>query len=147
MGDGGSLFLGFLLVTIGIHVMEKQATNKEHNYFYMILILIAFFIIPVLDSIRVYLTRIKNGNSPFRADKTHLHHILLRLGYTHKNVAIWVLNFAIFLFVIALTLVNLTSITLSVVMLMAIFYIVMKLLVYIISLYKWQSKIKEMENT
>ena len=145
MGDAGSLFLGFILVSLGIRMLESQIVNKENNPLYMTLIVIAFFIIPVLDSIRVYLTRIKNGYSPFRADKSHLHHILLRLGLSHKNITIWISVLLLFLFIIGLALINKTSITLAVTILIAVFYLIMKFLVYVIHLYKWQKRIKEME--
>ena len=85
MGDAGSLFLGFILVTFGIHFMEKQHSTNNYGYAYGFLILVAFFSIPVLDSIRVYVGRIKQGNSPFKADKSHLHHLLLTAGLTHKK--------------------------------------------------------------
>lgn len=147
MGDGGSLFLGFLLVTIGIHIMEKHVIQKQQNYLYEALIIVAFFIIPVLDSIRVYLTRIRKGHSAFRADKSHLHHILLRLGFSHKNIAMWVSMMILFLFIVGLGIVNLSSITLSILVLILVFYLLMKILVYIVSLYKWQNKIKEMERS
>jgi len=146
MGDAGSLFLGFILVCLGIHMLESQVVNKENNPLYVTLIVMAFFIIPVLDSIRVYLTRIKKGYSPFKADKSHLHHILLRLGFSHKNITVWISAFILFMFIIGLGLINLTSITKSVLTLILVFYLILKFLVFIINLYKWHKKIKELES-
>ncbi len=98
MGDAGSLFLGFILVTLGIQFMENQQVNKDYGYAYGFLILVAFFSIPVLDSLRVYVGRIKEGNSPFKADKSHLHHLLLTAGLTHKKIALFVVLFCMILF-------------------------------------------------
>jgi hypothetical protein len=38
---------------------------------------------PVMDTLRVMTMRILNGNPPFKADKTHLHHIIIAAGTTH----------------------------------------------------------------
>ena len=39
--------------------------------------------IPIFDTIRVSLTRIKQHRSPFMPDKNHIHHLLLRTGLSH----------------------------------------------------------------
>jgi len=40
-------------------------------------------IIPLYDTLRVFTTRILKGKSPFYPDKTHIHHLLLDLGFSH----------------------------------------------------------------
>lgn len=145
MGDSGSLFLGFFLVTSGIHFMEKQAISNSQNHLCLFLLLVAFFTIPVLDSIRVYLGRIKEGYSPFRADKSHLHHLLLHVGLPHKKIALLVTLFALFLSFIGLSLTSLFSITSTIVALMAAFWSIIKLLLMINELYKWRKMIQVME--
>lgn len=44
---------------------------------------VATLCIPVFDTLRVMSTRIIQGNSPFKPDKTHLHHLFIKLGYSH----------------------------------------------------------------
>ena len=39
--------------------------------------------VPIFDTIRVSLTRIKQHRSPFQPDKNHIHHLLLRTGLNH----------------------------------------------------------------
>jgi UDP-N-acetylmuramyl pentapeptide phosphotransferase/UDP-N-acetylglucosamine-1-phosphate transferase len=39
--------------------------------------------VPIFDTIRVSITRIKKGRSPFQPDKNHIHHLLLRTGLSH----------------------------------------------------------------
>ena len=39
--------------------------------------------VPIFDTIRVSLTRIKQHRSPFNPDKNHIHHLLLRTGLNH----------------------------------------------------------------
>lgn len=145
MGDAGSLFLGFILVTFGIHFMEKQHSTNNYGYAYGFLILVAFFSIPVLDSIRVYVGRIKQGNSPFKADKSHLHHLLLTAGLTHKKISLFVVLFCMILFFIGFGLISYFSTTLIILAIMTLFWTIVKLLLMISSLHEWQQKIKEIE--
>jgi hypothetical protein len=44
--------------------------------------------VPIFDTFRVFTTRIVRGNSPFRADRTHLHHYLLDLGFNHAQTVL-----------------------------------------------------------
>ena len=39
--------------------------------------------VPLFDTIRVSLTRLKQHRSPFQPDKNHIHHLLLRTGLNH----------------------------------------------------------------
>lgn len=145
MGDAGSLFLGFILVTLGIHFIEKQHATNNYGYDYGFLILVAFFSIPVLDSIRVYIGRIKQGKSPFKADKSHLHHLLLTAGLTHKKTSLFVVLLCVILFLLGFGLVSYFSTTLIILAIITLFWLVVKLLLMINSLQEWRQKIKEME--
>jgi UDP-GlcNAc:undecaprenyl-phosphate GlcNAc-1-phosphate transferase len=146
MGDGGSLFLGFILVTFGIHFMEKQHATNNYGYAYGFLILVAFFSIPVLDSMRVYVGRMKQGNSPFKADKSHIHHLLLTAGLTHKKISLFVVIFCMILFFIGFGLISYFSTTIIILVIMTLFWAILKLLLMINSLHEWKSKIKELEH-
>ncbi|MGZ9735803.1 MraY family glycosyltransferase [Flavobacterium sp. GNP002] len=145
MGDSGSLFLGFILVTIGIQFMGKQEIGKEYSYGYVFLILVAFFSIPVLDSMRVYMGRIKRGSSPFIADKSHLHHLLLGAGLTHKKIALSVVILSLIFFFIGFGLISSFSITIIILSIMIVFWIVIRLLLVINDLHKWKGIIKKLE--
>jgi UDP-GlcNAc:undecaprenyl-phosphate GlcNAc-1-phosphate transferase len=145
MGDAGSLFIGFILVTLGIKFMEDQRVNNDYGYTYGFLILVAFFSIPVLDSMRVYIGRMKEGNSPFKADKSHLHHLLLMAGLTHKKTTVFVVIFCMILFLMGLGLISYISTTLIIVAYVTLFGIITKLLLMICSLHKWRDTIKLLE--
>lgn len=77
MGDGGSQFLGFMsgvlviLVTQG--VMPAFSTTLP----------ILIMGLPVLDTLYVMGLRIHKGHSPFTADRNHIHHKLLTMGFDH----------------------------------------------------------------
>ena len=76
MGDCGSYFLGYALAVISIIDGAKLATA---------LLIIGF---PILDEAFVYLNRIRRGKSPLRADRTHIHHRLLDMGWTPRQI-VW----------------------------------------------------------
>jgi UDP-N-acetylmuramyl pentapeptide phosphotransferase/UDP-N-acetylglucosamine-1-phosphate transferase len=46
-------------------------------------------IIPVFDTARVFAKRILNGKSPFMPDKNHVHHILIRMGFSQVQTVLF----------------------------------------------------------
>ncbi|MBT0666190.1 undecaprenyl/decaprenyl-phosphate alpha-N-acetylglucosaminyl 1-phosphate transferase [Geobacter pelophilus] len=78
MGDAGSQFLGFSVVTLAIAL-----TQGTRAYSPLLPLLLVGF--PVLDTLTVMITRIVQGRSPFTADKNHFHHHLLQLGFLHPE--------------------------------------------------------------
>jgi len=145
MGDAGSLFLGFILITLGIKLMERQSNVVNINYGYGFLLVVAFFAIPVLDSLRVYMGRIKKGNSPFSADKSHLHHLLLTAGLTHKKVSIVVVALSLIFYFIGFGLVSFFSITLIIVATLFVFWSIIRFLLMIKKLEEWKNALKKLE--
>lgn len=84
MGDTGSLLLGFALTVLIFRFNELNALSYIKPHFTAgPAFSFAVVIIPMFDTLRVFTIRILRGNSPFKADRRHLHHILLDLGYTH----------------------------------------------------------------
>jgi len=77
MGDSGALFSGFLLASLSITGVMKGAT---------LAILLPFVIlaVPILDITYSSLRRIFKGKSPFVADAEHIHHKLLKAGFSQK---------------------------------------------------------------
>ena len=67
MGDSGSLTLGFIISLLSV-------LSIQYIHPVTILYLAA---IPILDTLVVMVRRIRRGESPFSADKTHIHHILV----------------------------------------------------------------------
>ncbi|MES2372516.1 MAG: MraY family glycosyltransferase [Bacteroidota bacterium] len=82
MGDTGSLFVGFMLAVFLVRFVEL---NKIHNSFFIAApaIALATIIIPVVDTVRVFMFRVLRGRSPFVADSNHLHHRFINMGFTH----------------------------------------------------------------
>jgi UDP-GlcNAc:undecaprenyl-phosphate GlcNAc-1-phosphate transferase len=78
MGDSGALFSGFLLATLSIAGVMKGAT---------LAILLPFLVlaVPIMDITYSSLRRIMKGTSPFVADSEHIHHKLLKAGFSQKK--------------------------------------------------------------
>ena len=70
-----------------IHKMEFHTIEVIHGAHWMG-VLLALTIIPMMDAIRVAMTRIINGKGPFSADKTHIHHMLLKMNLNHGKASL-----------------------------------------------------------
>lgn len=74
LGTPGSWFLGFLLAVLSVQGSSKIAT------------LAVVGAIPLLDAVSVILARLRRGASPFRGDRTHLHHRLQARGWSPRAI-------------------------------------------------------------
>ncbi len=79
MGDCGSQFLGFSVITLSLALTQGGSTPLSPI---LPLILAGF---PVLDTLTVMATRIATGRSPFAADQNHFHHNLMAFGFLHQE--------------------------------------------------------------
>jgi UDP-GlcNAc:undecaprenyl-phosphate GlcNAc-1-phosphate transferase len=82
MGDTGSLFLGFILATSSIAACEKGPTAVS------MLVPILALGLPIMDTLLAMVRRFIMGRPMFSADREHIHHQLLKLGYTHRRVVL-----------------------------------------------------------
>ena len=84
MGDTGSLFLGTIISVLMIRFNEFNL-NVSNPFAIESVPAISLGILayPLIDTMRVMAIRILQYKSPFSADKNHLHHRLLVLGYSH----------------------------------------------------------------
>jgi UDP-N-acetylmuramyl pentapeptide phosphotransferase/UDP-N-acetylglucosamine-1-phosphate transferase len=86
MGDTGSLFLGLLMSVFMIKTFQTNGTSEVSISGSIVLIFL-----PVFDTVRLFAYRIFKGNSPFLADKNHLHHLVLRLFPKHSHATLLIL--------------------------------------------------------
>lgn len=84
MGDTGSLILGFIMAIMVIRFNEANIglTGPWHVRAAPA-VSFGIIMVPVFDTLRVFITRIFRNVSPFSPDKTHIHHYLLELGFSH----------------------------------------------------------------
>ncbi len=86
MGDTGSLLLGTIMAVMTIHFNElKPALSAAAHG--LPAISLAIIIVPVIDTIRVFIIRIAQKRSPFSPDMNHIHHGLLNLTGKHHLAA------------------------------------------------------------
>ncbi len=94
MGDTGSLLIGFFVAFFAIMFMESNVQEqKAFNTINMTSapsVAFGVMIVPIIDTLRVFLYRISRGKSPFQADKTHVHHRLLALGFSHITISLMI---------------------------------------------------------
>jgi UDP-GlcNAc:undecaprenyl-phosphate GlcNAc-1-phosphate transferase len=88
MGDGGAYFMGFTLAGLGVIGLVKSVTTVAVVLPFIILAL------PIIDTSTVVLTRISQGQSPFAADKRHLHHRLLQAGLSQRSIVLFLYSIA-----------------------------------------------------
>ncbi|SMG28563.1 UDP-GlcNAc:undecaprenyl-phosphate GlcNAc-1-phosphate transferase [Corynebacterium pollutisoli] len=93
MGDSGSLLIGLLLAASATSAsgkinMSLYGTADIVALMSPIIVVAAAIFVPVLDLVLAVVRRLANGQSPFAADKLHLHHRLLSLGHTHRRTVL-----------------------------------------------------------
>ena len=95
IGDGGTLMLGTLMTSLVFSVLRKESMclslANEHNVG-LVAVCLAILAIPVFDTLRVMIGRISKGHSPFNADKTHLHHLFVDMGFSHVVTTFTILS-------------------------------------------------------
>lgn len=101
IGDGGALVMGIIMSIFIINMLcsESMSAHFAAKGMGLIPFCLAVLSIPVFDTLRVMTMRIIHGTSPFNADKTHLHHLFIDLGFSHigTTFAILCLNILIVL--------------------------------------------------
>ena len=87
MGDTGSLLLGLVCSILAIQFIEQNKALESSAYFVSSApsVAIGILILPLFDTMRVFVLRIIKGKSPFAPDKTHIHHLLLNTGLNHMQ--------------------------------------------------------------
>jgi UDP-GlcNAc:undecaprenyl-phosphate/decaprenyl-phosphate GlcNAc-1-phosphate transferase len=86
MGDTGALLLGFFFSIMAIRFVNlNYELDPSHPYRFEANISAAMcvILIPLFDTLRIFILRVMQRRSPFSPDKGHLHHVFLRLGLGH----------------------------------------------------------------
>ena len=79
MGDTGSTFLGFILAVVSIQGLFKFYTIISFAVPFLMLGL------PIFDTCFAFIRRIAHGQSPMHADRSHVHHRLIDMGFNQKQ--------------------------------------------------------------
>lgn len=105
MGDSGSLLLGYMITLYVFEFCEMNAGDNVPQLYKMTAapaVAICVLSIPLFDTLRVMLTRIKKKVSPFHPDRNHIHHLLLKTGLKHRQVTFVLLAVSILFIIIGI---------------------------------------------
>jgi UDP-GlcNAc:undecaprenyl-phosphate/decaprenyl-phosphate GlcNAc-1-phosphate transferase len=97
MGDSGSLIIGMFICVLAIKLIEYPVERLDSFWVNISkpVYAIAALMYPLVDTLRVFIIRAIKGQSPFTADRNHLHHRLLDCDYSHVKTVIIVYLFTI----------------------------------------------------
>lgn len=102
LGDSGAMFLGFVLAAVSIMGLTKSVTAVS------VFVPLVILGIPLTDTAFAILRRYQQRRPIFQADREHLHHLLLVLGFSHRQAVLVVYGVSVLLGASALV-INLIS--------------------------------------
>ena len=138
MGDTGSLIVGFLLSMFALKFIQL---NIEYRFnpnasFSAPILAIVVLIVPIFDTLRVFIIRLKDKKSPFVGDRNHLHHILIDSGLSHFQTSVILWTFTLISTILFLTISEATDNTTS-----------LYILIVIFAIYMWIAHVLKQNNT
>jgi len=83
LGDSGSLFLGGIVSVYVIRILTQDYIIKPEYDLHKILFVVSILFYPIIDIIRIFFIRSIKGKSPFKPDKNHIHHLVLKKINNH----------------------------------------------------------------
>ncbi len=95
MGDSGSQILGFCVAVLSVLLTQDPGIPLSTA---LPLLLLG---VPIIDTSMVMIERMMQGHSPFKADRTHIHHRLLRIGFDHHEAVMVIYALQALLFICA----------------------------------------------
>ncbi|MBS9525699.1 undecaprenyl/decaprenyl-phosphate alpha-N-acetylglucosaminyl 1-phosphate transferase [Litoribacter alkaliphilus] len=88
MGDTGSLVIGFLLAFLSLKALTLECGGMNLPCYNLPPFLLLILAVPIFDTLRVMVVRYFQGKNILLADRNHIHHILIDLGYTHLKTSL-----------------------------------------------------------
>jgi UDP-GlcNAc:undecaprenyl-phosphate/decaprenyl-phosphate GlcNAc-1-phosphate transferase len=102
LGDTGSMVIGFVMGVLACRFLQLELVVQETAKIVSApTVVCGVLIIPLFDSLRVFILRIKQGRSPFKADHQHIHHRLLQLGCSHLQATLVLISVNLFFIVLS----------------------------------------------
>ena len=96
MGDSGSMFIGYILA-----ILSLRSQSKAHAVVSIMVPIIAMGL-PILDTTLAFMRRIMRHQSIFAADKQHIHHFLLSLGFNQRKTVFILYSISIIFTILAM---------------------------------------------
>lgn len=108
MGDSGSLMIGAIIAVLAMKMIEEPTAALPSWLRDVPKPIYAMSVIayPIIDTFRIFLYRMSKGNSPFAADRNHIHHRLMKLGAGHRLTVLLLYVFTFVMIGTALAMAN-----------------------------------------
>jgi len=98
------MLIGIISAILVIEFIEVHAQIQGSPYAFKAVpaVAVGILILPLFDTLRVFVGRVFRGKSPFHPDRSHIHHLLLDSGLSHSQATavLVVVNLAFILFVV-----------------------------------------------
>ncbi len=98
MGDSGSMLLGFMLGALTVQGVIKSVASIA------LIVPIIIMAVPIFDTFLAIIRRLIRGQPVYKADVDHIHHRLIKEGFSHRQTVIVIYIWSIFLSAAALVL-------------------------------------------
>ncbi len=107
MGDSGSLVVGIATAILVIEFIDTNyfmEAGQKGKILASPAVAIGIMILPLYDTVRVFITRVLRGQSPFYADRRHIHHLLIDYGFSHMEATGILVSVNVFFILLAFSL-------------------------------------------
>ncbi len=88
MGDTGSMLVGFFMSIFVVKFLYLENFEAVFGFNNSPVVAVSILVIPLFDTIRVFIIRLLNGMSPFYPDRNHIHHLLLNSNLNHPQASV-----------------------------------------------------------
>lgn len=97
MGDSGSLVIGMFVCVLAIKLIEYPISQLDQYWVRVSkpVFAISALAYPLMDTLRVFIIRAVKGQSPFNADRNHIHHKLIDCKYSHVKTVVIIYVFSV----------------------------------------------------
>lgn len=87
MGDTGALLVGLVCAILTIEFIEihRELGDSPYAFKSVPAVAVALLILPLFDTLRVFVVRVFKGRSPMYPDRSHVHHLLIDGGFSHMQ--------------------------------------------------------------
>lgn len=122
MGDSGSLTIGLILSVLAIKLIEfpVEQVPMELVGISKPVFAMAALVYPLVDTLRIFIYRASRGVSPFSADRNHIHHRIMDLGYGHRRTVLYIYASSLFIIFLSTSIHEAPSIVMLITALVAI---------------------------
>jgi hypothetical protein len=85
--------MGIIMTIFVLHIIDDHSrVSRTFPTIGLVAFTISVLSVPIFDTLRVMTGRIMKGVSPFHADKSHLHHLFIEIGFSHAGTSLCVIS-------------------------------------------------------